>query len=115
MYNQNDNKDSMAKMENDEYNINYYPTNLSQEQIDKSKCPNVELGECENVLRKQYNIPKSENLFIVHLELKDKKYENSPKNQFEVYDSKNNKLDLKYCNEEDIIIKCPIDTDDPNY
>ena len=114
-YNQKDNKDSMVKIESDEYNINYYPSNISQGQIEKSNCANVELGECENVLRKQYNIPKNENLFIVQLELKDKKYENSPKYQFEVYDSKNNKLDLKYCNEEDIIIKCPLDTDDPNY
>ena len=72
MYNQNDNKDSMAKMENDEYNINYYPTNLSQEQIDKSKCPNVELGECENVLRKQYILFHSKaliSLFIFEFQI----------------------------------------------
>ena len=115
IFKQKENKDSMVKIESDDYNINYYPTNISQGQIDKSNSANVELGECENVLRRQYNIPKNENLFIAQLELKDKKYENSPKYQFEVYDSNNNKLDLKYCDEEDIIIKCPIDTNDPNY
>lgn len=56
----------------------------------------IDFLKCEAVLRKQYSIPQSEVLFIVKLDL-DRKTEVTSQVEYEVYDSKGVKLDLKYC------------------
>ncbi len=107
-YKSDSNNDKIVSFESDEYTLDYYPSNLTQTQRTQSKITNVDLGECENVLRKEYNIPDSENLFIVQINNEKSNYNNYDKYQYDVYDSKQNKLNLKLCEDKNIIINTPL-------
>ena len=108
-FNSDSNNDKIVSIESDDYTLDYYPSNLTQTQRKQSKITNVDLGECENVLRKEYKIPDSENLFIAQLDNEKSKINNYNKYQFDVYDSRQNKLDLKHCEDKNIIINTPLD------
>ena len=67
----------------------------------------INLGECENILRKAYNIPENEDLFIGQF-----KYQStislSTKKEYSVYDIKGNKLDINLCKDTPIIMSASI-------
>ena len=71
----------------------------------------VDLGPCEQKLRKYYNIPDDVKLTIIKLDYK--KNDSTVSNiQYEVFNPKNRSqsLDLSICDEEKVIIKNPIDS-----
>ena len=71
----------------------------------------VDLGPCEEKLRKYYNIPEDIKLTIIKLDFK--KNDSSVNNiQYEIFNPKNRteRLDLSICNDEKIIVKNPLDT-----
>ena len=66
----------------------------------------IDLGECEDKLRKYYNIPEDVQLTIIKIDLKTN--ESTINNvQYEVFNPKNRteRLDLSICEEEKIILK----------
>ena len=87
------------KIEGEDYNITISP-------IDDINYFNTYINflECEDILRKKYNLSDEEILTIIQIEI-DKMKENSLTNQVEyaVYDEERNKLNLSFC--EDIEIK----------
>ena len=97
-------------------NIVYHVTN-SKNELDllNNKSNNIQnisiidLGECETILRKEYNIKEEDHLIIVKNEQSSSKA--SEKNvKFEVYEPINkNKLNLSLCDETPINIYFPLD------
>ena len=79
----------------------------SDEKINIGNQPQIDLGECENQLRKQYNLKYSDKLFITQISYNNP---NSPKNniKFKVFDENNNELSLSICENETIIETYPI-------
>ena len=75
---------------------------------------NIDLGECENILKSEYNINDNESLIIFKIDI----YEEGlliPIIEYEVYDIKNKKqLDLSYCDEVKIKISIPVSIDKNN-
>ena len=72
----------------------------------------IDLGECENILKKQYNISDEDSLIVLK---KDIKYSDlSPTNvKYEIYNPYTLKeLDLVHCKNISIIINIPIKIDD---
>ena len=85
------------------------------EQIKKG-ISGLDLGDCINILKKQYNIPSDEDLIIVELETKEdtNNDEESDDNdcidlgknvQVYICDYSGRKLDMSYCNEEITVMK----------
>ena len=67
----------------------------------------IDLGECEDILRKEYNISKDRSLII---KKKDVKIEGkaTKKVEFEIYDDKGNLLDFNYCKSTSLQIATPL-------
>ena len=70
----------------------------------------IKLGECENILKKHYNISLNESLIIFKIDI----YEEGsiiPTLEYEVYDMKNNQLDLNACKDIkiELLLSCIID------
>ena len=87
-----------------------------KEQI-KNGISGINLGNCIEVLKGQYNIPNADNLIIVEIETKEDKEKNKDldinkdvidlgKNvELAIYDYSGNKLDMSFCEEEITIMK----------
>ena len=78
----------------------------------KSNTSSIDLGECEKKVKKLYNIPDNDSLYILKMDVKQEGYK-IPKIQYEVYyplynDSKLNLLNLSICEETDIDIYLPL-------
>ena len=70
----------------------------------------IDLGPCEGKLRKYYNIPEEDKLYIIKVDFK--KNDSTINNvQYEVFNSKNRTqlLDLSICKDEKVIIKNSLD------
>ena len=81
-----------------DYSVDIYSTNIDSE-ITKSKgLPKINLGECEALLRKGYNIPEEEELYICQM-VYDTVSTTSATNpiEYEVYSQNKTKLDLSIC------------------
>ena len=72
----------------------------------------IDLGECENILKKQYNISKTDSLLVIKTDIKSEDL-SSTYVQYEIYHPITKiKLELKYCNEVKIIVNVPVNLDD---
>ena len=72
----------------------------------------IDLGECENILKKEYNISENEPLVIYKIDIKNDDL-SSTYVQYEVYNPINNKqLELKYCDGVKIVINVPVNLDE---
>ena len=84
----------------------------SEEQLRKGISA-VDLGNCTNVMKEYYNIPKEENLIILNMETKydesqknasnnndDKSFNLGKNTQLEIYDHSVRKLNLSFCKED---------------
>ena len=71
----------------------------------------IDLGECENKIKEEYNIPKNKSLYILKLDIKQEGYK-IPKTEYEVYyplyNSSLTKLDMTVCSDIKISIINPI-------
>jgi len=75
----------------------------------------IDIKECEQILKKQYNIKEEDNLLIGKFDIpnKDKNSLTGAVRIF-VFDSKGNELDLKYCQNVKIDIQYPINNENIN-
>lgn len=85
------------------YNTSKEDTELMKELSYQNGLSLIDLGSCEEILKKQYEIPEDEPLIIAKIELER---ENEKTNQLEyaVYSIKGEKLNLEYCNKANIVI-----------
>ena len=80
----------------------------------------VDLGNCSEVLKEHYNIPKEENLIILNIETKKNESSKSDDSSFnlgknlhlEIYDNSGNKLNLSVCHEDIKVLKYIGDVED---
>ena len=94
-----------------------------KEQI-KNGISGLDLGDCIEVLKKAYNIPKEKDLIIVEIESKEDKGKNTNLNKKEdyvdigkdvqvgIYDFSGRKLDMSVCNQDIIVMKGISDIED---
>ena len=84
---------------------------LEDQQNEEQNISNIDLGECEDKLKKAYNIPKEESLIIYKTDIKKEGYL-STYVAFEVYDPFSlEKLNVSICNGLDISINVPVEMD----
>ena len=95
------------------YNITIQITNTkNQKENDYNNISTIDLGECENKLKKEYNISENVPLLIYKIDIK-RNDTISTEVEYEVYDSITlKKLDLSYCKGITINIYSPVDMDD---
>ena len=78
------------------------PTNSNQDK----DMTNINFENCENILRKKYNIPKSSILTLLQIEIENNSNNYSLNNQIEyrIYDENKKPLDISICKDTDITI-----------
>ena len=92
--------------------------NMNPEEQLKNGISAVDLGNCTNVIKEFYNIPKEENLIILNMETKneepkknesnnnnDKSFNLGKNTQLEIYDNLGRKLNLSVCKEDIKVMK----------
>ena len=97
---------------------NFLAVVLSSDEMDpkeqlKKGISAIDLGNCTNVLKEYYNIPKNESLIILNMEIKEGENNNNDNNcfnlgkntQIEIYDYSGNKLNLSLCKEDIVVMK----------
>ena len=89
----------------DDFVLQIFPLNSPLEE--KNNISSIDLGECENVLKREYNIPPEDTLLVSKMDIQDP---NAiiPKVEYVVYSSDGVKLDMKYCEGNDITLSYPI-------
>ena len=72
----------------------------------------IYLGECENILKSQYNISDADSLLIIKTDIKDEEL-SATYVQYEIYHPiTKEKLDLNYCKDINIVIHVSVNLDD---
>ena len=86
-------------------------TTLNQNNNTDSNETAVYLGECEDILRKEYNIPKSELIYIKKIDIIQVGMK-IPKVEYDVYSKLNGtyliKLNLSFCQNSKVVISVPV-------
>ena len=97
-----------ALYENKLYNIHFYNTSIPSQNeaiLDESKS-NVNLMNCEKKLKGIYNIPESQVLNIIKVDIK-RKETNSLQVEYEVFSEDFRLLDLNHCKDEKVRVTIP--------
>ena len=82
-----------------------------QKNIENPEVSNIDLGECENKLKRENKIPKEESLIIYKADIKTEDLSNIYV-LYEVYNPENLvKLDLEVCKDDKISINVPVNID----
>jgi len=68
---------------------------------------NVDIGECENIIRRQKNLKKEDNLTIIKIDIKSEDLK-ATYVQYEIYDPNKTKVDLSICKNTSIYINTPV-------
>ena len=85
----------------------YNTSNASLEIVAKnSNLSEIYLNNCENILRKIYNIPENEVLLIIRIDVQ-REDTTSYQVEYEIYSENLTELNLSYCKNENIIVKLP--------
>ena len=97
----------------EEKNIKYQLTStFNQKDINNENISNMNLRECENILRKEYSISPTSPLIIFKLDIDMEGYP-APSVEYEIYNPiTKEKLVLKYCNDEQIDVSIPVSIDE---
>ena len=101
----------ITSMEGPDYEFNFYSSNINKETVLENGLPYVNLQTCEEILRKTYNIPENEQLFIGQMVYDSTTLSSSASNklQYEIYrESSQTKLDITPCNDIPISITKPL-------
>ena len=107
-----------SKLDNDENEIYVYEkmtitltTTKIQENIRNMNITTIDLGECEDLLKDEYNISRNEKLYIKKIDIIQEGMK-IPKIEFDVYYKLNGinleKLDLSICEDTKILFSIPI-------
>jgi len=104
------NEENNSIYESEKYKIFIYNTSkISQENISKNKdLSKIDLLDCENILKNQYNIKNDEVLIIIQVDLK-RNDTNSIQVEYQIYSEQYNYLDLKFCENKKIKVNIPYD------
>ena len=96
-------KNKVTVIKNNEMTFNCYPTSLNKSALDSTNSPYIELGQCEEILRKVYKLSPEEKLYIGTIVYD--KGNKAPYNSstYVVFDSLGQRLNLSVC--EDTPIK----------
>ena len=89
----------------DDYIVQVYPSNKPPE--DNNTISKIDLGECENILRKEYDIDSNELLIIYKIDIESKKSITN-KVEYSVYSIDGIPLDISKCKNSPVIIVYPI-------
>ena len=94
--------------ESPSYSIYFYNTSETSQfrALSSESESNVNLMNCENILKEKYNIPNNEVLNIIKVDIK-RKDTNSLQVEYEIYSEDFKLLDLDYCKNEKIRITIP--------
>ena len=72
----------------------------------------IDLGECENILKKQYNISNEDSLIVLKTDIKSSDL-SSTYVQYEIYEPNTlNQLNLSYCSNVKISVSVPVNLED---
>ena len=87
--------------------------NQKNGQSKKDNLTNIDLGECENILKNIYNIPETEHIYIKKIDVIIEGMK-IPKIEYDVYAKINNenilvKLNLSYCENSKIDLSVPVE------
>jgi hypothetical protein len=95
-------------------------TTSNQNNYKGNQMSTIELGECEDILKENYKIPKDEDLYIYKVDIKEKDSK-VPKIEYEVFypiddedPNKLFKLDLNLCKDINIGFSIPLNLDNAN-
>ena len=82
-----------------------------QKNSDNSKVSNIDLGDCEGILRTKYNISDEYPLIVIKTDIKSEDL-SSTYVQYEIYHPVTKiQLDLNYCSEATIVVSVPVNLD----
>ena len=97
------------KVSGEDYDIKISPINYK----DQNKSTSIDLKECGEILKKQYNLSEESLLTIFQIEIEKKNNQQSLTNQveYEILDEEKNRLNLYYCRNVSIIINYKINDD----
>ena len=102
-----ENHTCLTMVKSQSYDFLLYSPEDSINEITTIPIPKIDLGECENILRKTYYIPDEEKLYIGQIVFPFKKAPTST-NQYVVYNSHGLQLDLSVCSDTLVTISSPI-------
>ena len=93
----------------EEQNITYQLSSTNnQNNINYENISNIQLGKCENILKEKYNISLNDSLLILKVDIRIEGY-SAPMVEYEVYHPyTKEKLNLKYCENDQINIGIPV-------
>ena len=93
----------------EEANIKYQlSSSWNQNYKNNENLSNIRIGNCENILKEKYNISLDEPLIIFKLDINMEGYK-SPAIEYEIFNPRTKeKLNLKYCKDEQINISIPV-------
>ena len=96
-----------------ESNIKYQiSSSWNQNNNNDKNISNIRLGKCENILKEKYNISLDIPLLIFKLDIDMEGY-SAPAVEYEIYNPiTKEKLNLKYCNDEQISMSIPVSIDE---
>ena len=97
----------------EEENIKYQISSTWNQNINNNEnISNVRIGKCENILKEKYNITSETPLLIFKLDIDMEGY-SAPAVEYEIYNPiTKEKLNLKYCNNEQINVAIPVSIDE---
>ena len=97
----------------EEENIKYQISSSWNQNINNNEnISNVRIGKCENILKEKYNITSETPLLIFKLDIDIEGY-SAPAVEYEIYNPiTKEKLNLKYCNNEEINVAIPVSIDE---
>ena len=79
----------------------------NKQTLDNILISNVDLGECEKIIRRQKNLKQEDNLTIIKMDIKSDNLK-ATYVQYEIYDSNKTKVDLSVCKNTSIYINTPV-------
>ena len=82
-----------------------------QENQENNNVSNIDLGECEDILREENHLDEDEDLIIYKIDIKTSDL-SATYVEYEVYDSSLNQLNLDVCSDTQISIHVPVNLDD---
>ena len=83
-----------------------------QKNSENQNVSSIDIGECENILKKHYNISDKDDLIVIKTDIKSSDL-SSIYVQYEIYDPNTLKqLNLSYCNEVKITVSVPVNLED---
>ena len=103
-------EDVLTTIKGDSFTFDFYPSDINSTIVKSRGSPKINLGECEDILRDTYQIPKDEELYISQI-VYDNVSDTSATNQiqYEIYrESTKKSIDLSPCNEVKVSITQPI-------